>query len=87
MLLFGVSGEAGFILIYGIPLINQGQNRTSKEKMIGATKKPQDTDISLPQPLPDGISSIALNGDASSLSNILIATSWDNTVSKPTRPI
>eukprot|EP01031_Cornospumella_fuschlensis_P024244 gene24244-29316_t len=49
--------------------------------MIATAKKPQETDICLPQPLPDGISSLALNGDVSSLSNILIATCWDNTVS------
>lgn len=47
---------------------------------MNATKKAQDTDVCLPQPLPDSISSIALNGDTTSFSNVLVATSWDNTV-------
>lgn len=44
-------------------------------------KDPQDADIALPNPPADGISSISLNGNASTQTNLIVATSWDNSVS------
>jgi hypothetical protein len=44
-------------------------------------KDPQESDITLPNPPADGISSISLNGNATTPTNLLVATSWDNSVS------
>ena len=44
-------------------------------------KNPQETDIKFPNPPSDSISSISVNGNgANQNTNMLIATSWDNTV-------
>lgn len=44
-------------------------------------KDPQEGDAMVPSPPSDGISSISLNGTANTPSNLLISTSWDNSVS------
>lgn len=41
----------------------------------------QENDLLIPNPPKDSISSISLNGTASVRSNLLVATSWDNSVS------
>lgn len=49
--------------------------------MMSSSKKIQEGDIKVPSPPTDGISSLSLNGDLQNRSNILVATSWDNSVS------
>jgi hypothetical protein len=44
-------------------------------------KATQESDIKFPNPPQDGISSLSVNGTAQSHTNMVIATSWDNTVS------
>lgn len=49
--------------------------------MISTAKKNQESDVKVPSPPSDSISSLALNGDEATRPNILVATAWDNTVS------
>ena len=43
---------------------------------------PQDADVTFPSPPTDTISSIAVNGNIQTNSTVLVAGSWDNSVSK-----
>lgn len=51
--------------------------------MLSPSKKfAQDSDIAVPNAPADGISSLSLNGNLNMNPTMLVATSWDNTVSK-----
>ena len=43
-------------------------------------KSSQEGDIKFPNPPQDGISSLSVNGNEQSPTNMVIATSWDNSV-------
>jgi hypothetical protein len=51
-----------------------------QERMLGAKKFAQDSDIEVPNAPADGISSLSMNGNLNMNPTILIATAWDGTV-------
>ena len=61
---------------------NFAQPQQAQPTLQQQPKLPQDGDFTFSNPPADSISCIAVNGTVNTPSNILIAGSWDNTVSE-----